>query len=285
MITTEIDPTQQEIMDALKVLHAFNPSAEIVRRTTFLTDQLIEHDKHALVLGISGGVDSLVAGYLARHAAEQAKGHGRQADFIALRLPYGVQSDEESAQRALKLIEPHRTLTIDIKPAADAMLQQLRDAGLVFESPQQEDFILGNIKARQRMIAHYSVAGATDGLVIGTDHAAEALMGFFTKFGDGAADVAPLSGLNKYQVRQLALAFGAPEDMANKIPTADLETLMPGRPDEEALGVTYAQIDDFLSGKPVDPVVRDRIVKRYTATAHKRGLPHDPYKLPSQERH
>ncbi len=279
MITTDIDPTQQEIMDALKVLHAFNPSAEIVRRTTFLTDQLIEHDKHSLVLGISGGVDSLVAGYLCRHAAEQAKGHGRQADFIALRLPYGQQADEEAAQRALKLIEPHRVLTIDIKPAADAMLQQLRDAGQTFENAAHEDFILGNIKARQRMIAHYSVAGATSGLVVGTDHAAEALMGFFTKFGDGAADVAPLYGLNKHQVRQLALAFGAPEDMAYKVPTADLESLSPGRPDEEALGVTYEQIDDFLSGKSIDAHARDVIIKRYLATSHKRDMPHDPYKL------
>lgn len=283
MITIDIDPTQQEIMDALKVLHAFNPAAEIVRRTTFLADQLIENDRHSLVLGISGGVDSLVAGYLARHAAEQVKGHGRQADFIALRLPYGIQGDEEAAQRALKLIEPHRILTIDIKPAADAMLQQMRDAGFTFENTYQEDFILGNIKARQRMIAHYSVAGATNGLVIGTDHAAEALMGFFTKFGDGAADVAPLYGLNKHQVRQLALAFGAPEDMAYKVPTADLETLAPGRPDEEALGVTYEQIDDFLSGKPVDERTRDLIVKRYLATAHKRGMPHDPYRMPHEQ--
>lgn len=284
MLTTGIDPVQQEIMDALKVLHAFNPSAEIVRRTTFLTDQLIEHDKHSLVLGISGGVDSLVAGYLAQHAAEQVKGHGHQADFIALRLPYGIQSDEEAAQRALKLIEPHRVLTIDIKPAADAMLQQLRNAGLTFENASQEDFILGNIKARQRMIAHYSVAGATNGLVIGTDHAAEALMGFFTKFGDGAADITPLYGLNKHQVRQLALAFGAPEDMANKVPTADLETLAPGKPDEEALGASYEQIDDFLSGKPIEEEVRERIVKRYRATAHKRGLPSDPYMTPPRDR-
>ncbi len=283
MVTTDIDPTQQEIMDALKVLHAFNPSAEIVRRTTFLADQLIEHNRHSLVLGISGGVDSLVAGYLARHAAEQVKGHGRQADFIALRLPYGVQVDEGAAQRALKLIAPHHILTIDIKPAADAMLQQLREAGLAFESEYQEDFVLGNIKARQRMIAHYAVAGATDGLVIGTDHAAEALTGFFTKFGDGAADVAPLYGLNKDQVRQLALAFGAPEDMAYKMPTADLETLAPGRPDEDALGVTYEQIDDFLSGKPVDESARKAIVNRYLATAHKRSMPLDPYRLPLQK--
>lgn len=280
MITTDIDPTQQEIMDALKVLHSFNASTEIVRRTTFLADQLIENDKYALVLGVSGGVDSLVAGYLARHAAEQVKGHGHKAEFIALRLPYGIQGDEDAAQRALQLTEPHRVLTIDIKPATDAMLQQVLAAGLKFENAYQEDFIVGNIKARQRMIAHYTVAGATNGLVIGTDHAAEALMGFFTKFGDGAADVTPLSGLNKHQVRQLALAFGAPEDMAFKVPTADLETLAPGRPDEEALGVTYDQIDDFLSGRPIDERVRETIIQRYVATAHKRGLPKDPYRTP-----
>lgn len=81
------------------------------------------------------------------------------------------------------------------------------------------------------MVAQYAMANARNGLVIGTDHAAEAVMGFFTKFGDGACDLAPLSGLVKGQVRALASRLGAPESLVNKVPTADLEELQPGKPD------------------------------------------------------
>src|SRR3954471_9769767 len=138
--------------------------------------------------------------------------------------------------------------------------------------PSQADFHLGNIKARQRMIAQYAIAGASHGLVIGTDHAAEALMGFFTKFGDGAADILPLAGLNKRRVRAIAAHLGAPGNLVNKVPTADLETNTPLRPDEDAYGVTYEQIDDFLEGQAIPADAEARILKAYRTTAHKRAL-------------
>lgn len=147
-----------------------------------------------------------------------------------------------------------------------------QDAGDLID-PERADFHLGNVKARERMIAQYAIAGGVRGLVIGTDHAAEALMGFFTKFGDGAADILPLSGLNKRRIRQIAMKLGAPETLVYKVPTADLETNAPLRPDEDAYGVTYAQIDDFLEGKEIDGAARERILTAYRSTAHKRALP------------
>ncbi len=126
------------------------------------------------------------------------------------------------------------------------------------------------------MVAQYTIAGARAGLVIGTDHAAEAVMGFFTKFGDGACDLAPLSGLVKNQVRAIARSFGAPESLVEKVPTADLEDLEPGKPDEASHGVTYAQIDAFLHGQPVDQAAFDIIVATYRKTQHKRELPFAP---------
>jgi len=78
--------------------------------------------------------------------------------------------------------------------------------------------------------------------VIGTDHAAEALMGFYTKFGDGACDLTPLHGLNKRRVRAVAEWLGAPNELVHKVPTADLESLSPGKADEDAFGITYAEI-------------------------------------------
>jgi NAD+ synthase len=126
------------------------------------------------------------------------------------------------------------------------------------------------------MIAQFALAGANRGWVIGTDHAAEALMGFFTRFGDGAADLLPLFGLNKRRVRVLAQNLGAPPDLVGKVPTADLENLVPLRPNEDAYGVTYEQIDDFLEGKDIEAIARLRILQAYDATAHKRALPVAP---------
>jgi NAD+ synthase len=277
-LETDLIPDEQlKIVQELKVVHAFNSAAEMVRRSTFLADQLINHNRSALILGISGGVDSLVAGYLVHNAIERVRSRGHKAQFIAVRLPYGVQYDEADAQLALSLLHPDQVITIDIKPASDAMAQALRQANLPFLDAAHEDFVIGKLKARQRMVAQYGIAGAVDGLVVGTDHAAEALMGFFTKYGDGACDVAPLSGLIKQQVRQLGLAFGAPESLVMKTPTADLESLAPGKTAEEVFGVTYAQIDEFLKGNRVDQAIYDIIVKQYRATAHKRGLPTDPF--------
>ena len=270
---------QETIIKALGVSSAFDAAREAQRRTEFLAGYLREAGLEAYVLGISGGVDSLAAAMLAQLAVRGLRETGYDATFIGVRLPYGVQADETDAQTALDAIGADSVLRIDIKPAADAMLQSIREGGQDFGEAAREDFLLGNIKARQRMIAQYTVAGANRGLVIGTDHAAEALMGFFTKHGDGAADILPLAGLNKRRVRALAAHLGAPATLVQKIPTADLESLVPLRPDEDAYGVTYEQIDDFLEGKDVEESARARICETYNATAHKRALAASPLHL------
>jgi NAD+ synthase len=132
------------------------------------------------------------------------------------------------------------------------------------------DFIKGNVKARMRMIAQYDIAGLVGGLVVGTDHSAENITGFYTKWGDGACDLAPLFGLNKRQVRQLAAFLGAPQVLVVKAPTADLEEDKPQLEDEVALGLSYDEIDDFLEGKPVRQAVEDKLVAIYLRTQHKR---------------
>jgi len=279
MADTELSPVdarQRDIIAALRVAPAFDADEELERRTAFLAGYLRRAGLSTYVLGISGGVDSLAAGCLAQRAVERLRAEGREATFIAMRLPYGVQRDEAEAQASLAVIRPDRQLTVDIRPAADAMLASLKAGDLAFRDPAHEDFVLGNIKARQRMIAQFAVAGAHNGLVIGTDHAAEALMGFFTKFGDGAADVTPLSGLNKRRVRALAQRLGAPDALVHKVPTADLESLVPGKPDEDAFGVSYEQIDDLLEGRPVGGAAREIILSTHARSAHKRALPVEP---------
>lgn len=268
--------TQRGIGRVLGVRAEIDPQHEIDRRRNFLAQQMVSSGQLGLVLGISGGVDSTVAGRLCQLATEQVRDQGLEARFVAMRLPYGQQRDEADAQQALAFIGPDEVITTDIRPASDAMLESLEAGGLQFDDAPHRDFVLGNIKARERMIAQFAVAGARRGLVVGTDHAAEAIMGFFTKFGDGACDVAPLSGLTKRQVRQLGATLGAPQLLVAKVPTADLESLAPLRPDEVALGVRYSEIDSFLEGRPVDEAAAATILATYRRTAHKRRLPAEP---------
>jgi NAD+ synthase len=262
---------QELIISELGVPGPFDPDAEIERRIAFLTDQLTRSTAKGYVLGISGGVDSATAGRLCQLAVERVRARGGEATFVAMRLPYGVQHDEDDAQRALKFIQPDEVLTVDVKPASDAMRDSVLASGV--DHGHRADFHLGNIKARQRMIAQYAVGGARSALVVGTDHAAEAVMGFFTKYGDGACDLTPLSGLTKRRVRAVAEALGGSAEVVHKVPTADLESDAPGLPDEHVFGLTYDEIDDFLEGKTVSDSTYETIIEWHRRTAHKRAVP------------
>lgn len=272
--------SQADIIAALGVQPTFNAADEAERRVAFLAAYLERTGLRGYVLGISGGVDSSTAGRLAQLSVERLRGKGYDATFYAMRLPYGSQHDEEDAQLAMRFVAPDRALTVDIKPATDALRHAL-STDAVYRDEAHQDFVIGNVKARQRMIAQYAIAGAHGALVIGTDHAAEALMGFFTKHGDGAADVTPLTGLTKRRVRALARHLGAPAALIDKVPTADLESLSPQRADEDAFGLPYDTLDDFLEGREVSPTAAETIVRAYRATAHKRALPVSPGEDPA----
>ncbi|WP_225781548.1 ammonia-dependent NAD(+) synthetase [Xenophilus sp. Marseille-Q4582] len=266
-----LDAPREKILQELQVVRFFDAPAELERRVAFLARYLGASGRGSYVLGISGGVDSLVAGALAQRAVSRLRAEGRPACFIAVRLPYGAQRDEAEAARCIDFIAPDEVKTVNIRSAVDALHAQLQDAGVDLGDAGSADFHVGNIKARLRMVAQYAIAGAAQGLVIGTDHAAEALMGFFTKHGDGAADILPLAGLSKRRVRALGLEMGAPGDLVMKTPTADLESLSPLKPDEAAFGVSYEVIDDFLEGLPVDAAAERILLDTYARTAHKRS--------------
>ncbi|HHG3391545.1 TPA: ammonia-dependent NAD(+) synthetase [Vibrio parahaemolyticus] len=267
---------EQSIRDEMRVLPSIDPHFEIERRIAFVKRKLQEAGCKSLVLGISGGVDSTTLGRLAQLAVDQLNEETGSNDyqFIAVRLPYGEQKDEDEAQLALSFIKPTHSISVNIKQGVDGMHAAsniaLEGTGLMPEDAAKVDFVKGNVKARARMIAQYEIAGYVGGLVLGTDHSAENITGFYTKFGDGACDLAPLFGLNKRQVREVAATLGAPEVLVKKVPTADLEELAPQKADEDALNLTYEQIDDFLEGKPVSQQVVDRLVSIYKATQHKR---------------
>jgi len=270
-----MDP--QVIIQEMKVIPSIDPSYEISRRISFIKKQLIESGLKNLILGISGGVDSSTCGRLAQLAVEQLndENNTQAFKFLAIRLPYDVQADEADAQLALKFINPSHCLTTNIFAGADGIHQEtisaLNNEGLLAANDSHVDFSKGNVKARTRMATQYHVAGILGGLVLGTDHSAENITGFFTKWGDGACDLAPLFGLSKRQVRQLAYELGAPDLLINKAPTADLEELDPGKEDEDALGMSYDQLDDFLEGKNVSEDILALIINIYNKTQHKRA--------------
>lgn len=268
-------PLQAEIKKVLAVKETIDPQKEIDMRVSFLKEYLKQHPfLKTYVLGISGGQDSTLAGKLAQIAiAELREETGDDSyRFIAVRLPHGVQADESDAQAALSFIQPDESYAINIEPAVSAMVATFAEQNLPIG-----DFNKGNIKARQRMIVQYAIAGERQGAVIGTDHAAESVTGFYTKFGDGASDIFPLAGLNKRQGRSLLKTLAAPESLYLKVPTADLEENKPMLPDEVALGVTYDEIDDYLEGKSVSEAAAEQIERHYLKSEHKRHLPITPF--------
>jgi NAD+ synthase len=261
---------QRTVIEQLKVIPVINEEYEFERRVEFVMKYLTFTGRNALVLGISGGQDSTLGGKICQTAVDRLniKLGNKNYKFVAVRLPYGEQTDEVDAQKALEFINPTITITYDIKPAVDTAMERLNASGVVMT-----DFLKGNRKARERMVAQYDIAGAANGLVVGTDHAAEAITGFYTKYGDGAADIAPLFGLNKGQGKEILAYLGCPQELYLKVPTADLEDNKPGIPDEVALGYSYDDIDTYLTGGNIDPVIQTKLEGQYAKTEHKRQGP------------
>lgn len=264
---SEIKSRQNAISQEFGVQKSINVSEEIEKRVSFLMNQLIGSGKKGFVLGISGGIDSFNAGSLAQIAVNRLnKMSGtNNYKFVAMRLPYGVQKDEADAIASIETIKPTKVVTYNIKLAVDVAVAHHAENGV-----EITDFVKGNRKARERMLAQYDIAATEDLLVIGTDHAAEAITGFYTKWGDGAVDICPLSTLNKRQGKQLAIALNAPEVIVNKKPTADLLDNNPGQADEYELGFTYDMIDDFLEGKEIPTDIAEKLINQYDKTQHKR---------------
>lgn len=260
---------QARIIAELHVSPTIDPAAEIRRRVDFLKEYLVRSGAKGLILGISGGQDSSLAGRLAQLAIEELDDAGQEYEFVAVRLPYAVQHDDADGELALDFIQPHTALTFNVQRAVDGIAAEYEDStGEVLP-----DFDKGNTKARERMAAQYAIAGARGLLVVGTDHAAEAVTGFFTKYGDGGTDILPLTGLTKRQGKALLMELGAPKHLYLKAPTADLLDGNPGQTDEDNLGLRYEQIDDYLEGLPVDDQVAEAIEKRFLSTEHKRQVP------------
>jgi len=266
-----MDELQKQIIDELKVLPKIDAQEEIRKSIDFMKEYMKKYIFfNGFVLGISGGQDSTLVGKLAQMAVDELNENRdlEKYKFIAVRLPYGKQNDASDVDDVLEFIQPSVTYEVNIKNAVDASVEAMREAGVDIT-----DFTKGNEKARERMKVQYSIAAMNNCVVLGTDQAAEALTGFFTKFGDGGSDLVPIFRLNKRQGRQILKELDCPEHLYMKVPTADLEDDRPLLPDEVALGVSYEEIDDYLEGKEVSDTAKNTIEALYRKSAHKRHLP------------
>jgi len=244
----------------------------------FIQNYLSRSGFRKVVLGLSGGLDSATAAVLAREAI------GPQ-NVIALILPAPTSSprDEEDALdlcRRFK-IKPR---VIPVGPMIDAYFA---------EFPHANWLRRGNKAARERMSILYDWASYHRALVLGTSNRTELLLGYFTKYGDGAADLEPLGNLYKTEVKQLAQSLGIPDKIIRKPPSAGL---WKGQTDERELGLTYPLIDSLLyymfdkkyndlelAGAGFDPGTIKIVTERVKANEHKRKLPPIPM-IPSELR-
>jgi NAD+ synthase len=256
--------------------------AELERRrdhiVEFIRASVDDAGVERAVLGLSGGIDSTLVAHLAVEALGSENLHG-------LVMPGAVSSEENMSDAewvAQDLEIPYDVF--EINPIVDQFLDAYPEA-------ESDTMAVGNARARTRAVLNYLVANHEGALVLGTGNRTEALVGYFTKYGDGAVDCHPIGNLYKQQVRQLAKHVGVPDELAEKEATAGLWA---GQTDEEELGIDYDTLDAILAltvdgplsvtatARQVDGASEDdvrRIRGMYERSEHKRAIPPSPERL------
>jgi NAD+ synthase len=264
---------QHDIIARLGVQPEIDVDTEIRKRVDFLKDYVKKSGTNGLLIAISGGIDSAVAAGLCKIATDELTVEaGKEYKTVGVFQPYSAQADIEHSYEVARAFDLKHQIETNIEEAVDEIAVEV-EYGLKTIGVHQHVSRggKGNIKARTRMVMQYALAFELNLLVVGTDHASEAITGFFTKYGDGAVDITPLSSLNKRQVRLLAAKLAVPQSVLDKAPTAGL---WDGQTDEDELGITYDDNSSYLEGKQIDPATQEKLEKQYLKTEHKRsGIP------------
>ena len=219
----------------------------------FLQEYLESSHLKAYVLGLSGGVDSSLVAAIARKAVGKDKLYCYAIDIES------NKSDIEDAKQVAKELD----LNLKIISLTETYKNYLKELG-------GENFIRltkSNLKVRMRMVALFAYAQEHSALVLGTDNMDERYVGYFTKYGDGAADLLPIVYLTKGEVREAAKLYGLSSLLANRTPSAGL---FEGQTDESEMGVSYVDLDNFLLGNKVEKSVEERINHLHNISEHKR---------------
>ena len=231
----------------------------------WLSVSCIRYPADGFTLGVSGGVDSAVClGLLAQTSLPTT----------ALLLPTDHTSEQDLAD-ARAVTQKFQLEAIEIN--IEAIYKPFLETASPLNNPlsPRQAVIRGNAQARIRMMMLYAHAQQHQRIVVGTDNACEWHMGYFTKYGDGGVDIAPLIHLNKKTVYALGRYLEIPTSIMNKAPSAGLWV---GQTDEDEMGVSYAEIDAYLQGEPVSEHAKARIDFWHTRSHHKRALPLTPPK-------
>jgi len=250
-----------DIIKQFGVKPIINVEEEVERRVQWLVDYLFNNPfANGYLLGISGGIDSAVAAALCKVACDKC---GKR--FLGVITPYYEEKDIQDVWDVVNCM---------------GMEYIVRNIGEVVDfavskyAQDSSKYMIGNRKARQRMVEWYDISLKDKLIVVGTDHATESIIGYFTKYGDGGTDILPIKTLNKRQIRLLAAykyPFGyLPQSMLTKIPAAGL---WENQTDEDELGITYEVLCDYLEGKDVPDDAVARIEYLYRISMHKRHIP------------
>ena len=252
--------------------------------TAFIHETVDGAGADGAVLGLSGGIDSTLTAFLTTEALGSEGLHG-------LVMPSEVNSDENmsDAERVAEELGIEYDV-IEVEPVVEAFLDAFPESidGDVESDPLKT--AVGNVRVRTRAVCNYFVANHENRVVLGTGNRSEALVGYYTKYGDGAVDCHPIGNLYKMQVRQLARHVGVPDDLVEKTPTAGMWV---GQTDEEEMGMGYDTLDAILALHVDGPLsksataraleIEERQVESveglHERSAHKRRMPPAPDEL------
>ena len=210
----------------------------------WLKDYYYFHGINAFVVGVSGGIDSAVVSTLCAET---------ELPTYVLTMPLHSKegNTELSEAHAYGLVKKYSNVTlvnVDLTRTYDTLMTWIDDT---FTSNQLAN---ANTKSRLRMVTLYQVAGSVGGIVVGTGNKVEDYgIGFYTKYGDGGVDIAPIADLYKTEVRELGSYLGVSDDIINAKPTDGLWD--DGRSDEDQIGATYSELEEAMengTGKAID---------------------------------
>ena len=221
----------------------------------FLKDYLEDNKQQCYILGLSGGVDSSLVAAIGKKAVGKDK-------LFTYSMPIdSLKDDEDDAYKLANILDINFQV-LDLSKPYHEMIKIYEDKNIQLDMATK-----ANLKARLRMATLFAIAQNKKGLVLGTDNKDERYTGYFTKFGDGAADLLPIAHLIKKEVRDAALLLDVPAELANRVPSAGLYE---GQKDEDELKVTYDELDAYLLGKNVSETAKQRIEYLHKISEHKR---------------
>lgn len=258
---TKSSPAAEDTADAIKA---------------WLKDRFAESGVSMFVIALSGGIDSaVVCGLCARAVGPER--------VIGVIMPSSSNLDDAVSARKVAEAFGIKALTVDLTPVSDVLFSMLPDGAAIAavvplaveeaDQLERQKLAKANVHPRLRMTTVYYVANLVKGIVVGTGNKSEAMVGYFTKYGDGGVDLLPIIDLYKHEVRAVARHIGVPQSVIDRPPSAGL---WQGQTDEDEIGLTYEVLDDALSAiesgdtSLIEPATLQRIKDMNRKSEHKR---------------